>query len=560
MTLLMLATVALPLLLTALVLLPWRGRGVLALLPLAPLPALALALLFSDAELSLPGLLLGGAWMLDEVRRVFLLLTALVWLAAGIHAAGYMTGPRLRAFCVFWLLTLSGNLGLILAADIPGFYSFFALMTFAAYGLVIHNGTDEARRAGRIYLIMALLGEVMLLAGLLLGARQADSLMLADLPAAIAGAGLPVALLWLGFGVKASLPLLHFWLPLAHPVAPTPASAVLSGAMIKAGLLGWLLTLPLGEPAASGWADVLIGAGAVGALGAGLIGVCQHNPKTVLAYSSISQMGLMTLLVGAALAEPVLAAALVPVVALYALHHGLAKGALFLAVAVQWPVSRWARARLWLLVALPGLALAGLPFTSGAAAKLAAKRALEDVPTSGLLVWLYPLMAMGAVATTVLVLRFIYCLALTRKTGATPLSVSMGWLVAVVASLLLFWWLPWPGELSGGFLPAGKAIWPLVWPVLAGLALAGLVLVAGLRAPPMPPGDGVVWLEWMTAGLYGRAKAIVRGIRRGWPGGLSLTRFTHLQLLSHKLEQAVRREAGAVFLVVLVASLLLFQG
>jgi len=92
--------------------------------------------------------------------------------------------------------------------------------------------------------------------------------------------------------------LLHFWLPLAHPVAPTPASAVLSGAMIKAGLLGWLLTLPLSETALPQWGTLMIMVGALASIGAALIGVCQHQAKAVLAYSSISQMGLITIMVG----------------------------------------------------------------------------------------------------------------------------------------------------------------------------------------------------------------------------------------------------------------------
>ena len=107
-------------------------------------------------------------------------------------------------------------------------------------------------------------------------------------------------LLWLGLGVKAGVIGLHVWLPLAHPVAPAPASAVLSGAMIKAGLLGWLTVLPLGmeslSPAMMQFGNVVLVAGFAAAFGAALYGIWQSHPKAILAYSSISQMGMLTAL------------------------------------------------------------------------------------------------------------------------------------------------------------------------------------------------------------------------------------------------------------------------
>src|SRR5690606_10160568 len=113
------------------------------------------------------------------------------------------------------------------------FYFFFALMTYSAYGLVVHQRSPEAWRAGRTYIILAVLGEVALLAGILLAAAAIGTSDLSQAPTGIARAeyrSLIIALLSAGFGVKASLLGLHVWLPLAHPVAPTPASAALSGA------------------------------------------------------------------------------------------------------------------------------------------------------------------------------------------------------------------------------------------------------------------------------------------------------------------------------------------
>ncbi|MFO7992683.1 MAG: complex I subunit 5 family protein [Marinobacter sp.] len=483
---LVLLAVCLPLLYPAMALRAAWSRAMRYALPILPLPALVLALGTEPGwQLDLPWLLNGGLWAMDEVRRLFLLLTAVLWTVAGIYAAGYLAAHHLQRFCVFWGLTLAGNLGLTVAVDVGSFYSFFALMTFAGYGLVVHEGTDEATFAGRIYLMMAVLGEMAILAGLLLGAAAADSQLLTDLPEAIAESprkDLIIALLLAGFGVKAGLPLLHFWLPQAHPVAPTPASAVLSGAMIKAGLLGWLVTLPFGEIALPGWGSLMVAAGALGSIGAAMLGVFQKRPKAVLAYSSISQMGLMVLMVGAALADPERAPILVSIIALYALHHGLAKGSLFLSAGLALPSGRLRRAWIWLLVALPGLSLAGLPFTSGALAKLAMKEGLSGDKLSFALAGnLAPVMTAGAVATLLLVLRYLWTLTGKLEIGPNPPMLSVGWLAAVFVSLVAFWWMPWEAEelvKSPVWLPATYQFWALLWPMLIAVALAAVALVA----------------------------------------------------------------------------------
>jgi formate hydrogenlyase subunit 3/multisubunit Na+/H+ antiporter MnhD subunit len=501
MTFWILSAVAIPL--CVLLLVPGRATRPLLwpVLPLLPLPALGLALMGpGNWQLELPGLLLGASWQLDELRQPFLLLTALLWSFAGLFASGYITTRR-TSFALYWGLTLSGNLGLVLAGDLVSFYTFFALMTFAGYGLVVHERKPDAFRAGRLYLIMAVFGEMALLAGLILAAGAADSLLLADLPGAIAASAdtvLIMALLLCGFGVKAGLPLLHMWLPLAHPVAPTPASAVLSGAMIKAGLLGWLLTLPLGLASYELPGTVLALTGVVASLGAALIGVCQQQAKAVLAYSSISQMGLMTLMLGIALAEPERAHWLLPLIGLYALHHGLAKGAMFLSVGISSPCASVPRGLYWLLLALPGLSLAGLPFTSGAHAKLAMKQALAP---EGLSLWLAPwlssLLSAGAVATMVLVLRFLWLQwQHTNKDGTDPRR-AVGWLLTLVTSLVLFPLLA-PGlPLAIESVPVDQlnALPTLLWPILLAFLLGGISLKVHLRAPRVPAGDLVAPLE-----------------------------------------------------------------
>jgi NADH:ubiquinone oxidoreductase subunit 5 (subunit L)/multisubunit Na+/H+ antiporter MnhA subunit len=215
----------------------------------------------------------------------------------------------------------------------------------------------------------------------------------------------------LGFGVKAGLVPLHVWLPLAHPAAPTAASAILSGAMIKAGLLGWLRVLPLGIQDIPSWGSALMVLGTVAMFGGALVGIFQSHPKVILAYSSISQMGMMTVMVGAGLAHPSLWEATSLVLLLFALHHGLAKGALFLAVgmAARRLAEAQPRYRTLFVVCMiaPACALAGVPGTSGALVKSAVKYAIP-AGTLPVLDWVVYGMTWGAVGTSLLMIRYLW--------------------------------------------------------------------------------------------------------------------------------------------------------
>lgn len=540
--------VPIPLLLAALLCVRAARSWVEPLTPWAALPAFACALWLPDGGLTLPGLFLGMRIELDPTARGFLLFTSALWCVAGWAARAYHAADQHRlTLWGFWLLTLAGNLWLIVAADAAGFYAGYALMTFAGYGLVVHNRSDEAWRAGRVYLVMAVLGEAALLAGLLLrvGAGGGLSLPLTFVDAAHEPFG--TMLLFAGFGVKAGLAGLHMWLPLAHPVAPTPASAVLSGAMIKAGVLGWMRFLPLGGEAWPLFGQTVIVLGLCALFGAVLVGVAQRAAKTVLAYSSISQMGFLTVGIGAALASPHAWPALGAAVALYALHHGLAKGALFLAVAAL-PSSGWRRTWGWVVLALPALALAGLPWTSGMVAKSALKAELVEVP----LPWaqeLAVLLSAGAVGTTLLLARFAVTLAAER--GEPRPGMGTPWLISVGLSAGLVWFIaPFPS------LVDGAGMWAAARPILLGVAISvGVAYLrpwSDARAPLVAAGDLLTWIApggraaWRglhaVAGWSDRPRR-ARGARaREWISAMAL-----------RCEQALRRfaVAGSLLLALL---------
>ena len=554
----------------------WWRRGSAVAMRLAPwgaLPALLLALLPQNGTaFHAPWLLLGGNLGLDETGRTFLLLIALLWLAAGFYARGYLVqDDKQRRFMAFFLLTMSGNLGLPIALGLLDFYAFFALMSFAAYGLVVHDGSSFALRAGRIYLYLVILGEVLLFVALVLTARAAESLLLVDAAAAIALApdrNLILVLLVAGFGIKVGMVPLHVWLPLAHPAAPVPASAVLSGAMIKAGLLGLMRLLPLGLIALPGWAQSLIVLGLIMVFFGVLVGLTQTEAKTVLAYSSISQMGFPILGLGLGLAEPAFWPYLAPAVAFYALHHGLAKGALFLGVGMAPELASGGGRRLLILagLALPALALAGAPLTSGALAKAALKPFVYGAP--GFWPALLPLLlSLAALGTTLLLARFLFVL-WPRGVNPHPPNCLMwvGWSLTVLALVLCSVdLLPLENRSTGHDVSTG--LWELLWPVSVGILLAALVWrrsrPAGGTQPLVPPGDLLVALKKFLPPMTGLAMRLGSGVPRKslrlqpppgfWWHNLAVRRSLP------EMEQAMRRMpvAGVLFLLILLLLLIL---
>jgi len=491
---------------TALALLLRRWQAALARLNAwSALPALAAAVLVPSGTYGeFSWLLLTVRLGVDDTGRIFLFFTALLWLLAGVFAQSYLAKDKNRnRFFLFYLLSMSGNFGLIVAQDMASFYLFFALMSFSSYGLVVHNGDAEAVRAGRIYIYLVVLGEVMLFTALVMLYGMTDSLNLSRVAHAPANE-VVFALVLLGFGIKAGALPLHVWLPLAHPAAPTPASAVLSGAMIKAGLLGWLRFLPLGQVTSPEWGALCMVAGVFAAFFGVIVGISQTNPKTVLAYSSISQMGLMTVGIGAGFSSPAVWPLASAAVITYALHHAFAKGALFLGVGVAPKTKGGRRQRWWLALGLglPALALAGAPLTTGLVAKTALKLAIAPLPGP----WpryLALLLPLAAVGTTLLMIRFFVTVWPDRFAGSQgALGLRLPWTVMVFFVALGAWLLP-EAQGSVGKALSLNAFAPALWPVAAGILLALIASVVYRKKTPrlipsIPAGDLVVVGSWLA--------------------------------------------------------------
>jgi formate hydrogenlyase subunit 3/multisubunit Na+/H+ antiporter MnhD subunit len=514
----LLATWAWPLALLLACTWPTARRLMPQLLALAPLPALAAALFSGDApRVSIGGRPLELLFGLDAPGALLLGVASLLWIAAGAYAGSYLRdGAHAGRFAACWLLAAAGCLGLFVAADLVSLYAMLAMMTIGAGGLVIHDGTPRAWRAGATYVGLALLAESVLLVGLVMLAVEMPGPGLGVDEAVMTLAASPqratiLALLVFGFGLKAGLVPLHVWMPLAHSAAPVPASAVLSGAVVKAGIIGLIRFLPSGEalPVAG---QMLAVAGFVTAFYGVVVGLTQRHPKAVLAYSSVSQMGVVVAALGLGLAVGDGKAGMAA--AFYAAHHVLVKGALFLAVGVAAAGTKgrsgWVLAPALVLC----LGLGGLPFTGGAVAKFAVK----DAFGTGIAAMLS---AASAVGTTLLMLHFLRRLALVEVQGdrPAPAGLLLPWLAMAAAALLMPWLLYAPaglGSATAAFDPL--ALWQALWPVMVGVVLALALRGRADRLPAIPEGDIAAGLEpalRVSRGLGARLDGL-DCILRGW--------------------------------------------
>ncbi len=506
-----LLTIVLPLLAAIIAAtIPSNRKGAGLVLAGAALPAIWFGLV-EVSGVTVQWFLLETHFSLDASRRIILLLTGLLWAVAGLFSGSYLKGdPRRREFFFYFGAAMAGNFGLLISAEVASFYTFFALMTFASYGLVIHSRTPSARQAARIYLVMAIIGELFLITSLYLAVQSAGSMLLADISAALAQApnGRFIFLLGLiGFGVKVGAIPLYFWLPLAHPAAPAPASAVLSGAMIKAGLVGWMHLAPVGLVAWPSMSLLMVSLGFTAALGAAIIGLAQTDPKTNLAYSSISQMGLMTALLGIGLNGGIPAGLLFPAIALYASNHGTAKALLFMGTALPAKVGGSWRWLMWAGLGTGVLAIAGGPLTGGLWTKYLLKTFLGETSLAGAQTFLL-LLTLSAITTTVLLGRFLYLLTrieAPRKNSAP--AFLLPWLFLLLAG---GWWTLSPALLPTelmSHITAGKGLmavyfsmlvnWKALWPILTGGLIMALTLKFSFlnpwqkNKPFIPPGDFV---------------------------------------------------------------------
>lgn len=268
----------------------------------------------------------------DSLSFLIAVVASFVWLLSSIYAIPYMDGDHApRRFFPVFTFTFAGAIGTFLAGNLYTFFLFYEIMAFSGYLLVIHNETREAFQAGSRYLMVTILSGILVFTGVIItfqiaGTMDLNKLGIIPEPSFLALVAFIAFVI--GFGFKAGLFPLHTWLPAAHPVAPSPASAVLSGIMIKTGAYGILRVtynvFGIEMMSETGWTTILLVFAAVTAIYGSLAALVQDNLKRRLAYSSIGQIGYI-LLGGALLTERGLAGDIFHIVS-----HATIKATLFL--------------------------------------------------------------------------------------------------------------------------------------------------------------------------------------------------------------------------------------
>ena len=274
---------------------------------------------------------------LDNVGRLFATIVTVVWVLAGFYAFEYMKHEKEeKRYFGFYLLVFGVLLALTFAGSLVTYYLFYEMMTLLSVPLVLHTKTREAIMGGLKYLFYSLFGAYMALFGIYFLNKYATTLNFQpggalDMVQVAGNEKLLLVVAFsmiLGFGVKAGMFPLHAWLPTAHPVAPAPASAVMSGIIVKMGVLGMLRVVYYmfgAEFLRGSWVqNVWMTLALITVFMGSMLAYREKVLKKRLAYSTVSQISYI--LFGMALLQPeALTGSL-----LHVAFHAVIKSALFM--------------------------------------------------------------------------------------------------------------------------------------------------------------------------------------------------------------------------------------
>ncbi|MGA7178599.1 MAG: hydrogenase 4 subunit B [Thiobacillaceae bacterium] len=279
---------------------------------------------------------------LDNLTAVFALLLGFASAGISFYAAGYFNQDQNAPhglLCLQYHFFLASMLIVLMADDAYAFMVAWEVMALSSYFLVTtDHAIPEIRRAGFLYLLMAHVGAVSLLLcfGVLQGGHGAytfDAMRHGHLTPLWASVAYLLALF--GFGAKAGLVPIHVWLPEAHPAAPSPVSALMSGIMLKTAIYGLLrVTFDLLHSQLGWWGTLALALGLITALYGAIFAAVQSDMKRLLAWSSIENVGIILAGFGLTVifsseGKSMLAALALTASLYHAINHSFFKGLLF---------------------------------------------------------------------------------------------------------------------------------------------------------------------------------------------------------------------------------------
>ncbi|MDQ6959999.1 MAG: proton-conducting transporter membrane subunit, partial [Mariprofundaceae bacterium] len=302
----------------------------------------------ASVALSLP---VGLPWLpmhtrLDALGAFFLLTIGALLIAVSIYSIGYVreyTGRKgFASLGIFMGLFVAGMQGVVLADDAFTFMLFWESMSVSSYFFVtFEHEHEENRKAGYVYLVMAHVSGLLILgsfATLYASAGSFEFSVMRDASITPFRASVGFLLAAFGFGMKAGVAPMHVWLPEAHPVAPSNASSLMSGIMIKVAIFGFIRVVwdLIGvEDFHWWWGTLILLAGSSSAVTGVLLALQQHDLKRLLAYHSVENIGIILIGLGLGMifayyGHPVLAALGLIAGLYHTINHALFKGLLFM--------------------------------------------------------------------------------------------------------------------------------------------------------------------------------------------------------------------------------------
>lgn len=348
-------------------------------------------------ELKIAGICgLGLHLKMDGFRALYTTIASFMWLVCATFSLEYNKHYHNRnRYYMFLLWTLGATMGVFLSADLFTTFMFFEMVSLTSYVWVAQQETKEALRAAETYLAVAVIGGLVMLMGLSLLYNITGTLAIDELKAASEGlrgdkrfvaAGL--CIFW-GFAAKAGAVPIHIWLPKAHPVAPAPASALLSGMLTKVGVFGILVVSSQMFYADAKWGTFVLVIGAMTMFVGAFLAVFSIDMKKTLACSSVSQIGFILTGIGLFANHGELNALAVRGTLLYMVNHSLFKLVLFLVAGTVFmnihkldfnAIKGFGRKKplLKYIYLCAGLGIAGVPMFSGYVSKTLVHEAMVE--------------------------------------------------------------------------------------------------------------------------------------------------------------------------------------